>query len=605
MLERLRKQYKAHVLDWFERLKRFQIKRSLLGICVLFIVCICLICSVVLAVCWNSMLSASRKQKERETERAVSQAATSIRLELQRLEKISRILYNKSRIYFEPDLSASGSQVAGEFNQSIDQIFEANEDIPGVTIYHPNGGRLAYTNPYTPYYFSSGSRALDEKQIASRRQDVLFLRNEADSQEHSMLAVRLYEPVDREGRAMIAIEKNWGDIGEILSLLGLLENGSAVITNSQGRIIMSYRGSSSIGDIEIVRNNRLSGRLGNDPGIGHIEEYGEKKAVFFDRMPDYGCTFLYIVNEEYLAGEKPNGWPMAGAALLLVAAVTAAFLLFRRYVYLPIISIERTLDAIVNGDTNFSVPTIGEGNELYPLYSNLNLLTYRLKKLIDSEYTANMHKKQAEIDALQSQINPHFLYNTLESIRGQAMEEDMKSIADMVKALADIFRYSISKKNAMVTLGEELENIDNYLNIQQYRFEDRFVVRKEIDPESLLCLVPKLIVQPLVENAIIHGMETKEGQGTIWISTQILRDTLIIGVKDDGEGIDPEKLAVINDYLANGAPAKSRSDMRIGLALNNINERIHMIYGNQYGLRIFSMKHVGTNVELWIPKTLR
>ena len=96
---------------------------------------------------------------------------------------------------------------------------------------------------------------------------------------------------------MIAIEKNWGDIGEILSLLGLLENGSAVITNSQGRIIMSYRGSSSIGDIEIVRNNRLSGRLGNDPGIGHIEEYGEKKAVFFDRMQDYGCTFLYIAKK--------------------------------------------------------------------------------------------------------------------------------------------------------------------------------------------------------------------------------------------------------------------------------------------------------------------
>ena len=136
------------------------------------------------------------------------------------------------------------------------------------------------------------------------------------------------------------------------------------------------------------------------------------------------------------------------------------------------------LHAIVSGETDLKLAKVKQGNELYPLYNDYKFPEGRLKQLIDSEYTAGIMKKQAEIDALQSQINPHFLYNTLESIRGQAIVEEVEGIGKMVKALADIFRYSITNKNAMVKLEEELKNIDNYLNIQQFRFNNKFIVIK-------------------------------------------------------------------------------------------------------------------------------
>ena len=152
------------------------------------------------------------------------------------------------------------------------------------------------------------------------------------------------------------------------------------------------------------------------------------------------------------------------------------------------------------------------------MYDNLNSLIIRLKQLIDSEYTAGIMKNKPG-DALQSQINPHFLYNTLESIRGQAIVQGVSGIEKMVKAMADIFRYSITNKNAMVTLEEEIKNIDNYLNIQQFRFNNKFIVIKELEEDTLSCLIPKLTLQPLVENTIIHGLETKPGKGTIKISS--------------------------------------------------------------------------------------
>ena len=214
-------------------------------------------------------------------------------------------------------------------------------------------------------------------------------------------------------------------------------------------------------------------------------------------------------------------------------------------------------------------------------------------------------KKQAEIDALQSQINPHFLYNTLESIRGQAIEEEVEGIEKMVKALADIFRYSITNKNAMVTLEEELKNIANYLNIQQFRFNNKFIVINEIEEDTKNSLIPKLAIQPLVENAILHGLETKPGKGTLRIKTTSTLDSVLISIEDDGDGIDKETLDAINECLARGINSRNECHVKIGLGLININERIKLIFDDSFGLRIFSMKHMGTKVELRIPKTIK
>ena len=142
------------------------------------------------------------------------------------------------------------------------------------------------------------------------------------------------------------------------------------------------------------------------------------------------------------------------------------------------------------------------------------LVGKKIKDSLDHEYNALICQKQAEINALQSQINPHFLYNVLDSIRGQALSERSVELASMTEALATFFRYSISKKGNMVSLADEMKNVDNYLFIQRFRFGNKIEIIKKIEDEELMnCLIPKLTLQPIVENAIYHGLEHRNYGG--------------------------------------------------------------------------------------------
>lgn len=225
------------------------------------------------------------------------------------------------------------------------------------------------------------------------------------------------------------------------------------------------------------------------------------------------------------------------------------------------------------------------------------------KKDLDRGYAAELLAKQAELEALQSQINPHFLYNTLESIRGRALVEGCEDVAEMAEALAALFRYSISQKGDLVTLEEELHNLGNYFLIQQYRFHNKFEVRYAIeDPELLSALLPRMSLQPLVENAIYHGLETKIGKGIVMIKVTEYREKIEIAIEDNGSGIDDERLKQLNLWLSQGLMPKEAEGARIGIALLNVNKRIALYFGEIYGLRIYSTLGYGTDVRLTIPK---
>ncbi len=274
---------------------------------------------------------------------------------------------------------------------------------------------------------------------------------------------------------------------------------------------------------------------------------------------------------------------------------------FCRKIYKPWVDIEKVIHGIATGTKEIQQPDVGEKDELFGLYQDLNSLLSTLEELAARESRAILMKKQAELDALQSQINPHFLYNTLESIRGQAMVYGNWEIERMTEALANLFRYSISNEGNTVPFSSELKNIENYLLIQQCRFNNKFEKIEKIDGDTLDCLIPKLLIQPIVENAIHHGLEQKFGKGILTIKAYRTNTRLIIQVLDDGLGIEAKKLARINDILRRGADTQERqeSGMRIGIV--NVNERIHLAYGKEYGLRIYSTENVGTNVEITLP----
>ena len=209
-----------------------------------------------------------------------------------------------------------------------------------------------------------------------------------------------------------------------------------------------------------------------------------------------------------------------------------------------------------------------------------------------------------ELAALQSQINPHFLYNTLDAIRGQAIQENNREVAMMIQTLSAFFRYSISRKGDAVTLRDELDNVQNYMKIQQYRFEDRFRLEMEIeDPEVYDYYVPRLILQPIVENAIQHGLENMRSGGLITIDVEETDDLLIM-ISDNGKGMTLQELDELNGRILTEKVVKKEpvsAEKHKGIALVNVQKRIELFFGVPYGLHVYSSVGQGTDVEITLP----
>lgn len=223
---------------------------------------------------------------------------------------------------------------------------------------------------------------------------------------------------------------------------------------------------------------------------------------------------------------------------------------------------------------------------------------------IDS--TKEFFKKQMQLSILQSQINPHFLYNTLDAIRGQAQIEGCTDLADIIETLSTFFRYSISIKKDYVSIEDELKNVTSYIKIQQYRFEDRFSYSVEYDEQDELdqYILPKLTLQPLVENAIYHAFEKTKTTGNISIRIVVLQNRISITVSDNGIGMTEQQVDRINSELhapMYSPPQRSRGQSN-GLALRNVNDRIILMFGKEYGLTVYSILNMGTDIEISLPK---
>lgn len=248
---------------------------------------------------------------------------------------------------------------------------------------------------------------------------------------------------------------------------------------------------------------------------------------------------------------------------------------------------DRDLEAVLQLDWE-SVPTLKD------FFADI-------EERLHGEEITRLQQKQAEYLALQNQINPHFLYNALEAIRTDALLADCEDIAETTEALATFFRYTISNVQEYVTFSDELDNAENYFTIQRCRFGDKISMKLEIEDEQLLeARMPKLILQPLVENAVSHGLEGKLGHGSVCIVVESSDKTLFLRVRDDGVGIPDEQVERLNRQFAGDTGAVT-GQQRGGIALRNVNSRIRLIFGEDYGLRIFSAEGVGTECCVTLP----
>ena len=231
----------------------------------------------------------------------------------------------------------------------------------------------------------------------------------------------------------------------------------------------------------------------------------------------------------------------------------------------------------------------------------------RYDKILVSQRNTRKTKRQSEFLALQNQINPHFLYNTLEAIRGDALSLGMDSIANITEALATFFRYTITDTGSLVTIEDELDNVDNYFKIQKYRFGEKLDIIYEFvenDPDICMLLIPKLTLQPIIENAIYHGLERKSEGGEIRIGMELTERNVIIRIKDNGVGIDDKALGVINyglEHTTMPSFSEENKNRKGGIALNNVCRRIKLLFGEDYGIHVYSLTGVGTEVCIILP----
>ena len=239
--------------------------------------------------------------------------------------------------------------------------------------------------------------------------------------------------------------------------------------------------------------------------------------------------------------------------------------------------------------------------EIKSIISSLDSMAIKQKN-------AEILMKNAEINNLQDQINPHFLYNTLEVIRGEALLNGDRKIADMTASLANYFRYNISRRETFVFLKDELKNSMNYFNIQKNRFGDKIscqIVYHDVEEGQVEnCYIPKLLLQPVIENAIYHGLELKMGEGNIKIHITVADSSLKINVADDGLGMSQEKVDELNRDYEDGEEEESSETggrRHNGVAIRNIKKRLKLYWGDAAYMVIVSDLGVGTQVHISMP----
>ncbi len=282
--------------------------------------------------------------------------------------------------------------------------------------------------------------------------------------------------------------------------------------------------------------------------------------------------------------------------LVLSVVLIVLFLYITKTLAKPLENLTSTVSQISDGDTNLRVDYTGP-DEIGQLGSEFNHMLDEIENLIGQEYENKLLLNKAEYKALQAQINPHFLYNTLDTMSSIASIQNCEIVSRLCQSLSGIFRYSLDMKHPYSTVAQEINHLKNYICVMDVRMGNVVEYRFDIAEEVLQDTIPRISLQPLVENAINHGIKNKHGDKIISIRAFIEDENLIIEVEDNGTGFDATEM---NKRLEENDMMLVEEGNSIGIY--NINARLKMLYGEEYGLKVYSELNKGTLVKLWIPR---
>jgi two-component system, sensor histidine kinase YesM len=293
-------------------------------------------------------------------------------------------------------------------------------------------------------------------------------------------------------------------------------------------------------------------------------------------------------------------WVWTSAVIMFLAVIFSilAAWVISESVYVPIKKLHDVTTTITQRDLAV-LATGHHANEISELGTSFNLMIGQIRELLDFKTQEQENLKKAELRALQAQIHPHFLYNSLEAIISMAESNRNTDVVRIVRALSSFFRISLSKGKDWISIRDEVEHVVSYLTIQQMRYHNILDYIIDIDPLVLDGTILKFTLQPLVENALYHGIKNKRDGGTITMRSHLLDpQTIYFEVADDGRGMEPDKLAEVQATLQTENVTVVDN---AGFGINNVNTRLKLYYGRQYGLKIQSEYQVGTSISLTIP----
>lgn len=491
------------------------------------------------------------------------------------------------------------NKAANEVENMVRGFFTSSENIDGLYIYSG------------PDSFSIGS-----EKIIKKNDDAQWYKELLETQGEVKWINTRHESIKIMSGSF---EKYYFSLGrKLVDIFTLEELGILLIDIDESRLEESYKNQIIASDVEafICDNSgdvishtdkkKIGTNISKTPYIkmvlGAKENYGKFSykednkdlMVIYSTSSITGWRLINVIPSSYLYQEINNVRNIVfiiAATLIIVSFFIALFLSHR--LTKPMIKLMKNMKEAENGNLDVKMD-IRKADEIGQLSLGFNIMISKIKTLIEKIVDEERRQKELELEALHAQINPHFLYNTLNSVIWMAKMQGAKNISMTITALIKLLRVSINLSSEMVHLKDEIEYVKNYVFIQKIRFNDQFEIYYNIDDDCNECKIPKLILQPIVENAIVHGFDSEDGSFMkIEIKAHKESELLVIEISDNGKGIEEDMLNKIFE---------TRNINKFStVGLNNVNERIRIYFGENYGIKVKSVINVGTSVNVILP----
>ena len=530
------------------------------------------------------------------TQRVLAQVNMNLDSHLRRMMRVSDTVYY--RIIKKTDLTQRS------MGEAMSLLYEENRDaLVSIAVFNEGGGLetavpLSSIKP-TAFPNESSWFCLALERMENLHFSTPHIQELFDDPDHPyrwVVSLSRHVQLTRDGnteRGVLLVDMNFSGIAQVCRDIELPNGGYVYLTDRSGELI--YHPRQQLIYSGLLEENNLTA-AGYPDGSHHERFQGQEREVTVKTVGYTGWKLVGVVPAGQLWGEG-DSLLLFGVSILLFSAFLMAFLNFRisEHISDPILRLDQAVKELEAGREDVEIEESG-GGELRRLSHSIASMVSTMRHLMDDIIQQEAQKRRSELEVLQSQINPHFLYNTLDSVIWMTEVGRTQEAIQMVTSLARLFRIALSGGRRIIPLSDELDHARHYLSIQKIRYKNKFDLRVKAEPGTEGLYMLKLTIQPLLENAVYHGMAGAEEDGLISVEARREGDELIIDVTDNGVGMRPELAATL---LSDQRPQLRTSGSGIGV--RNVHRRIQLTFGEAYGLTIFSEPDEGTTVRLRLP----